>query len=133
MLKDQHMAKFSFCHMLTWATIGAQLVRNHSLQYNTLRLQKLGQDPLGSLGIAACLHDLVKHITGLVNGGPFHKNDNTTLQQHFLDKVQAQQKPIIQPHSIADDLRWETMALIADWRSIHTRNSIAAATHKSLQ
>jgi hypothetical protein len=129
-----------------------------------------------SLGVAAVLDDLVKHITVLVDGAPqpvfpagdgdehlvqmphvvpagllavkascivraellcptadrFIGNDNAALQQHFLDKAQAQRKPKVEPHRMGDDLRWEAMALVADGRGVHACASIVPVPHKLL-
>ncbi|ACM29759.1 hypothetical protein Arad_8505 [Rhizobium rhizogenes K84] len=62
----------------------------------------------------------------------FIGDGNAALQQQFLDKAQAQRKPKVEPDRVGDDLGWEAMALVADWRSVHARASIAAAPHKEL-
>lgn len=41
------------------------------------------------------------------------------LQQHFLDQTQAQGEPVVEPDRMGDDLRRETMALVADGRHCH--------------
>ena len=62
----------------------------------------------------------------------FIGNGNAALKQQFFDKAQAQRKPKVEPHRVGDDLRWEAMALVADWRGVHACASIAAAPHKAL-
>ena len=59
-------------------------------------------------------------------------HDNAALQQQFLDKAQAQRKPIVEPDRVGDDLGWEAMVLVADWRGVHASASLAAAPHKAL-
>lgn len=44
----------------------------------------------------------------------FTGDDDTTLQEHFLDKPQAQRKPEVQPHGVGNDRRWKTVVLVAD-------------------
>lgn len=51
-------------------SIGAQLVRDHPLGCDALLLQKAGQQSTGSLGVAVCLDDFVKHIPVLIDGPP---------------------------------------------------------------
>ena len=46
----------------------------------------------------------------------FVRKDEAALQQHLLDKPQAQRKPEIQPHRIGDDLRWKAVVLVSDRR-----------------
>ena len=45
--------------------------------------------------------------------------DNPALDQHFLDQAQAEGKPEIEPDRMGDDLRRETMALVAHGRIDH--------------
>ncbi len=157
-------------------SIRAQLVSDHPLRCDTLFLQKAGQQSPGSLGVAAVLDDLVKHIPVLIDGTPqpvfpagngddhlvqmphivpagllagkatriiraellspaadrFIRDGNTALQQQFLDKAQAQRTPKIEPDRVGDDLGWEAMALVADWRGVHVSASIAAAPQQAL-
>lgn len=60
------------------------------------------------------------------------RNDNTALQQHFLDQAQAQRKAKVEPHRMGDDLGRETVAFVADGRAVHTPASIAAGPNKQL-
>ena len=56
---------------MTWRrAIGAQFVGDHPLRQNAQLLQRPRQQSLGSLGVAAVLDDLGKHITVLVDGAP---------------------------------------------------------------
>ena len=62
----------------------------------------------------------------------FIRNNNTALQQHFLDKAQAERKAKVEPNRVPDDLRREAMALVAHERGIHARASVAAGPNKPL-
>ena len=62
----------------------------------------------------------------------FIGDDNAALQQHFLDKAQAQRKPKVEPHRMGDDLWLETVTLVTDGGLIHAAMSIVAAPHKPL-
>jgi hypothetical protein len=62
----------------------------------------------------------------------FIEDSNAALQQQFLDKTQAQRKPNVEPDRVGDDLVWEAMTLVADWRGAHAPASIAADPHKAL-
>lgn len=42
------------------------------------------------------------------------RNHDPALQQHFLGQTQAQGEPVVEPDCMSDDLRRETMALVAD-------------------
>lgn len=57
---------------------------------------------------------------------------NAALQQQFLDKKQAQRTPKVQPDRTGDDLGWEAMTLVVDWRSVRELASIAATPHKAI-
>ncbi len=48
------------------------------------------------------------------------RDDDPAFEKHFFNQTQAQWKPEIQPHGMGDDLRWETMAFVADGRQGHT-------------
>lgn len=142
---------------------------------NALLLQKLVQQSLGCLGVAAVLDDFIKRIADLVDGTPqpvFPAGDgddhlvempnivpagllaakasrivraefvsptadgligdyNATLQQHFLDKAQAQRKSKVEPHRMGDDLGWEAMTLVTDGQGVHAR-VYRGAPHKPL-
>jgi hypothetical protein len=41
-------------------------------------------------------------------------DENTALEQHLLDQLQAQRKPEVQPHSMGDDLGWKAVTFVAD-------------------
>jgi hypothetical protein len=56
----------------------------------------------------------------------FIGDGNAALQQQFLDKPQAQRKPKVEPDRVGDDLGWEAMALVADWRGVHARVLVIA-------
>ena len=62
----------------------------------------------------------------------FMGDGNAALEQPFFERAQAQRKPKVEPDRVGDDLGWEMMALVADWRSTHERASIAVAPHKTL-
>jgi len=62
----------------------------------------------------------------------FIRDSHAALQQQFLDKAQAQRKSKVEPDRVGDDLGWEAMALVADWRRVHEPAFIIASPHKTL-
>jgi hypothetical protein len=50
------------------------------------------------------------------------RHDDAPLEQHLLDRAQAQRKPEIQPDRMGDDLRRKAMAFVAD-RLAHAGSS----------
>lgn len=81
--------------------------------------------------VAACLLAVqAASIAGPEFLGPaadrFVGDHDASLQQHFLDQAQAQRKPEIKPDCMGDDLRRETMALVADGCGLHAIRIYAA-------
>src|SRR5262249_4906421 len=44
-------------------------------------------------------------------------DSDAALRHELLHVAQAQAEPVVQPHAVADDFRWETMALVGDRES----------------
>jgi hypothetical protein len=62
----------------------------------------------------------------------FVGDDNAALKQHFLDQAQAQRKTEIEPDCVCDDLRWEAMTFVADWRQVHAQSTTRPIAHSRL-
>lgn len=65
------------------------------------------------------------HKPSCPSAGPFRRKLKCLVQQHFLDHTEAQQEPIIQPDSVRDDLRWETVVLVTCRCGLHSHQPIS--------
>lgn len=57
----------------------------------------------------------------------FVGDNDTAFEQHLLDMTKAERKSEIQPHRMGDDLRRETMVLVADGGRVHAGTLSAKA------